>query len=225
MIKKNDFVELEFTGRVKDGEIFDTTKEEDAKKIGLKIENHPFIVCVGKEMVIKGLDNSLINKEIGKHYEVELEPKEAFQDRNSSLVKLMPLKMFSEKNISPRAGMTLALDNMLVRIASVSGGRVLVDFNNPLSGKVVIYEYKIIRKIDSLEEKINSLLDYFVKKRLDFKIEGKRVEFSCEKIYLPFIKMLNEKFKDALGVELVLKEKENEVGIDNKKGSKKNDIL
>ena len=42
---------------------------------------------------------------------------------------------------------------------------------------------------------------------------------------MPFIKMLNEKFKDALGVELVLKEKENEVGIDNKKGSKKNDIL
>ncbi len=211
MIKENDFVELEFTGRVKEGEIFDTTKKEDAEKIGLKIENHPFIVCVGKEMVIKGLDDSLVNKEIGKEYDIELEPKDAFLDRNPSLVKLIPLKIFSEKNVSPRPGMTLALDNMLVRIASVSGGRVLVDFNNPLSGKIIIYEYKIIRKVDSLEEKINSLLDYFVKKRLDFKIEGERVEFSCDKMYLPFIEMLNKNFKEALNADLVIKEDKKEI--------------
>ena len=108
MIKENDFIEIEFTGRVKNGEIFDTTRKEDAEKIGLKIENHPFIVCVGKEMVIKGLDNSLVNKEIGKDYDIELEPKDAFLDRNPSLVKLIPLKIFSEKNVSPRPGMTLA---------------------------------------------------------------------------------------------------------------------
>ena len=33
MINKNDFVELEYMGRVKDGEIFDTNIKEEAKKI------------------------------------------------------------------------------------------------------------------------------------------------------------------------------------------------
>ncbi|MEM3112841.1 MAG: peptidylprolyl isomerase [Candidatus Pacearchaeota archaeon] len=209
MIKKNDFIELEFTGLVKNGEIFDTTKKDDAKKIGLKIEDHPFIICVGKEMVISGLDNSLIGKEIGEEYEIELEPKDAFQERDPSLVKLIPLKIFSEKNISPKSGMVLALDNTLVRIISVSGGRVLVDFNNPLSGKIIVYKYKILKIVEDLREKITSLFDYFLKERLKFEVKDKVVEVECDKKYSSFINMLNEKFKDALGVELIIKEKGN----------------
>jgi len=40
MIKKNDFVEIEFTGKILDtGEIFDTNIKEEAEKINPKIES------------------------------------------------------------------------------------------------------------------------------------------------------------------------------------------
>ena len=166
-INKNDFIELEFIGKEIDGKVFDTNIPEEAEKIDIKIENKPFIICVGQKMVVKGLDKALEGKEIGKTCNITLSYEEAFGPRRRELVRLIPLNVFTEKNVSPRPGMTLALDNNLVRIASVSGGRVLVDFNNPLAGKEISYEFVIKRKITDKKQKINSLLNYFIKKQQD----------------------------------------------------------
>ncbi|MEK6891544.1 MAG: peptidylprolyl isomerase [Nanoarchaeota archaeon] len=206
---KNDFIELEFIGKVKEGEIFDTNIASEAEKIGITIDENPFIICIGHEMVIKGLDNAFEGKEIGKRYSIELFPKDAFKERNASLVKLMPLNLFKQKNVNPYPGMTLALDNMLVRIVSVSGGRVLVDFNNPLSGKIVIYEFTIKRKIDDIKDKVNAILAFFVKQKLDFEIEEKekKITFNLSNIYKPLIAMLNDRFNDVLKMEMVIEDK------------------
>ena len=103
--------------------------------------------------------------------------------------------------------MVLHLDYHLVRIASVSGGRVLVDFNNPLAGKDVIYEFTIIKKIDEDKEKIDAIIDYFLRKKLDYKLEGKKAIFEIDKSLEPVINMLNDKFKEILGIELIIKDK------------------
>ena len=56
-VKKNDFVEIEFTGKV-NGKIFDTTKKEEAKELGLKeSEVKPLVISIGNEMVLKGFDD------------------------------------------------------------------------------------------------------------------------------------------------------------------------
>lgn len=211
MINKNDFVQMQFTARVKDGEIFDTNIKEDAKKIEIELEEKPFIFCVGKDMVIKGLDKALEGKEVGKKYSIELQPEEAFGDRKKDLVRLIPMKLFTEKNISVKQGMTLALDNMLVKIISVSGGRVLADFNNPVAGKVVIYDFTIIKKVEDIEEKVNSILDYFLRQRLPFKIEDKKIVFEVEQFYEIVFKQLNDNFKDILGYEMVVGKKSQKV--------------
>lgn len=208
---KNDFVELEFIGKEINGEVFDTNIPEEAEKIGLKIENKKFIICIGQKMVVEGLDKALEDKEIGKKYDLELNPKEAFGDRRKELIRLIPLNVFTEKNIVPRTGMTLALDNSLVRIASVSGGRVLVDFNNSLAGKEIFYEFTIKKKILDNKEKISSLLGYFLKQEPDFEIkENKAVFESLNPMFEPVIEMINSKFKDILGVELVVKKEKEE---------------
>ncbi|MEM3074496.1 MAG: peptidylprolyl isomerase [Candidatus Pacearchaeota archaeon] len=210
-IKKDDFVEIKFTGRVRDSEIFDTNIEEDAEKIGLKIEKKPFIICIGQRMVIEGLDKELDGKEIGKKYNVILTPKESFGERRRELINLIPMKAFAEKNVFPKPGMTLTLDNHLVRIVSVSGGRVLVDFNNPLAGKEIVYDFIIKRKIDNLNEKIDSLLNYFIyknfmKEKIDFKLIDGKVVFETDKFFTPLIEMIGKKFSDILGVEFSITE-------------------
>ena len=74
-IVKGDFVELNYTGRIKLSNIlFDTTEENVAKKEKIhnpKIEYGPVIVCIGKLHVIKGLDKQLIGKELNKNYFLE----------------------------------------------------------------------------------------------------------------------------------------------------------
>ena len=63
MIQKNDFIEIEYTGKTKDeGIIFDTTDEKLAKEQGFLQENAaygPVIICVGQNQVISGLDNGI----------------------------------------------------------------------------------------------------------------------------------------------------------------------
>ena len=203
-LKKNDFTEIEFTGKIKDtGTIFDTNIKKEAEKINLKIEPKPLIVCISQGMLVKGFDKALEGKELNKKYLVELNPEESFGARNKELIKTVPLNIFREKNINPSAGMMLTLDNMLARIVTVSGGRVIVDFNNPLSGKDVIYEFTIKRKIENEDEKINSLQDFFFRKRFSFSLDGKKIIF--EKEAEPFLKILGEKFSEILKKEIEIK--------------------
>ncbi|HLD98543.1 MAG TPA: peptidylprolyl isomerase [Candidatus Nanoarchaeia archaeon] len=202
---KNDFVELEFIGKIKDGEIFDTNITKEAEKIGIAIDETSFIICIGQGMVIPGLDKALENKETGKKYSVEIAPKEAFKDRNPSLVKLIPIKAFKEKNVNPYPGMTLALDNMLVKIISVSGGRVLADFNNPLSGKIVTYEFTVKRKIENINEKVQAITDYFIKKETKFEIKDEKIILDIENNFVPITKILNSKFKQIINLEFEVK--------------------
>ncbi len=203
--KKNDFIELSFTGKVKNGEVFDTNIPEEAKKIGLEINKTPFILCVSQEMVIKGLDKELENKELKKEYLVDLLPKDAFQERKSSLVKLIPLNVFTQQKISPRPGMTFALDNMLVKVVSVSGGRVLADFNNPLSGKIISYKFTIKRKVDDINEKIKSVLDYFIRKDIKFDIKDKKIILELEENFSPLLSIINNKFGKILDFDFIIK--------------------
>jgi len=203
MIEKNDFIELEFTAKIKDREIFDTNIKSDAEKLNIK-DVKPLVLAVGANMVIDGLDKSLEGKEIGKQYSEEFEPELAFGKRNPSLVKMIPLRLFIEQKIQPQAGMQFSLDGMLVKVVSVSGGRILVDFNNPLSGKTVIYDYKINRKVDDLNEKINALQDFLFQRRFDFAVNEpeKAITFKVPENMGQFIQIFEKKFEEILGMKV-----------------------
>lgn len=146
--QKNDFVEIEFTGRIKDtSEIFDTNIKKEAEKINLKIPEKPLVVCIGKSMLVKGFDKALEGKEIDRKYKISLNPEEAFGTRKKELIKIIPMNIFREKNINPIPGAMLNFDGMIAKIITVSGGRVITDFNTPLAGKEIEYEFTIKRKI------------------------------------------------------------------------------
>ena len=222
-INKGDFIEIEFTGTIPEtGEIFDTNIKEDAEKSDIKAkETKPYIMAVGHGMLIKGFDRELQGKQTGKQYKARFNPEEAFGERQKNMVKMIPSKMFHEQNIQPQRGMQLSLDGRLVRILSVSGGRVLVDFNNPLAGKEVEYKYKIKRKITDENEKINALQDFFFRRRFDFetKNNNKTIIFKIPKSQensQSFVKMMEKGFNDILNMNV-----ETEIIQDKKKDDKK----
>lgn len=214
-IKNNDFIELDFIAKVKEtGEIFDSSSEEEAKKYGLFQEKEkerfkPLKICVGQGMVVKGFDKSLEGKEIGEEYEIELKPEDAFGKRDNKLIKIMPLSAFKERGVEPIAGMMLALDNFLVKICAVTSGRVIVDFNNPLSGKHIIYKFKINNLIEDLKEQLLILSELFIGIEPEINIENKKAIISL-KIKLPskIEEEFKKKVKEILDTELDIKYKE-----------------
>jgi len=205
-LKKNDFIEIEFTGKVKNGEIFDSNIKKDIEKAELKTPAKPFIFSLGQGMFLKGVDEFLINKEQGKSYHIELSPEEAFGIRDSSKMQVMPLNIFKQHNVNPFPGAMFNFDGKLAKILSVSGGRVRVDFNNPLAGKDVEYDVKVLRKIEDDKEKINAFNEFLFKKTFKFEIKEKKLILEVEKPLAKFVEMFKEKFKEIFDLELEVKE-------------------
>ena len=205
-VHKNDFIEIEFTGK-SNNEIFDTTDQEKAKSIGLAIDVKPMIISVGNQMLLKGFDDYLDGKELGKKYSLHLTTDKAFGKRNPTLVKIIPIKVFHAQQMNPVPGMTVQLDQYIAKILSVSGGRVSVDFNNPLAGKEIDYDFTIKRIVEDNNEKVNSLQDFFFKMRFDFEIKDKKVIFKKQDIK-PFVDLFKQKFKDMTGLDFEVISKE-----------------
>ncbi|MDO8480400.1 MAG: peptidylprolyl isomerase [Nanoarchaeota archaeon] len=160
MIQQNDFIELEFTGKA-DGVVFDTTDKEVANKEGIvskKAEYGPMLICVGQGHVLKGLDDAIAGQEIGKAFTVSLAPEKAFGKKSAKLVQLIPQRKFVEHQINPFPGLQVNIDNQIGLVKTSSGGRVLVDFNHPLSGKSIEYHAKIVKKVDDDAQKVRGYL-------------------------------------------------------------------
>ena len=159
-IKQNDFIEIDYTGTVKeDNMIFDTTDEKTAKDNDIHNEEMtygPVIICVGEKQVIKGLDEWIVGKDAGE-YDVSLKPEDAFGRKDAKLLKLIPTNVFFKQQINPVPGLQVNMDGVVGTIKTVSGGRTFVDFNHPLSGKEVSYHVKVHRIVTDDKEKLESI--------------------------------------------------------------------
>lgn len=199
ILKNKDFVEIEYTGTIKeDNIIFDTTDEQLAKDNNLFNENMsygPVVICLGEGQVLKGLEEELAGKETEKEYTIELPAEKAFGKKDPKLIQLIPTSKFSKQKIRPMPGLQLNIDGLLGIVKTVSGGRTLVDFNHPLSGKDVVYKVKVNKSITDDLEKVKAYLKLSLNlKDLDVKIEDGTAKAILKK-ELPkeAIEMLNKK--------------------------------
>ncbi|MBN2567611.1 peptidylprolyl isomerase [Candidatus Woesearchaeota archaeon] len=161
-ISKGDFIVLAYTAKVKEsGRVFDTTDEAIAKKEGLAGQGAtfaPITVCVGEGMVIPGLDTRLEGCEPGKGYEFEIAPEDGFGKKSAKLIQLITASRFKKDQIAPQPGLQVNVDGNVGVVKTVSGGRILVDFNHPLSGRTLVYAIRVERKLETAKEKLDGYL-------------------------------------------------------------------
>ncbi|MBD3310122.1 peptidylprolyl isomerase [Candidatus Woesearchaeota archaeon] len=161
MAEKGEFIELEYTGRLKDeGMVFDTTSEKTAKEEGIWDKNMkygPAIVCLGEGQLLSGLDQKLVGKSVGKHT-IELAPEEGFGKKDAKLLRIVPTNIFRQQKIDPVPGLQVNIDGAMGTIRTVTGGRTVVDFNHPLSGKEVVYDIDLKRVVKDDKEKVKAFV-------------------------------------------------------------------
>jgi FKBP-type peptidyl-prolyl cis-trans isomerase 2 len=172
-MEKGDVIELTYDAWIADtNELFDTTNEETAKKNKIydeKTKYKPLLIIVGAERAVKGLDNSLLKASVGNDYKVEIPHTEAYGERDPKLVELFSIQEFRRQQIVPQIGVQVKLRNKVGTIIGVSAGRVRVDFNKPLAGKKLRYEYKITKKIENVDQKIDAIISMHYTKGGEFK--------------------------------------------------------
>ncbi|MEK6907609.1 MAG: FKBP-type peptidyl-prolyl cis-trans isomerase [Nanoarchaeota archaeon] len=199
-LKKGDFIEVNYIGRTKDdNKVFDLTKEEDAKKENIYHKEHrykPIIICLGFNDIIKGLDDGLIGKELGKH-KIEIKSEQGFGKKTYDLIKLVPNSIFNKEGIKPFSGLQVNIEGLIGTVRSVSGGRSLIDFNHPLSSKDLVYDVEIERIVNDLEEKLKSLLELKLGKDVKFEISDNKAVIKLS-LKEELKKLLIQEIKDKI---------------------------
>lgn len=217
-IKKGDFIEIDYIGKIKEtGDIFDVTNADIAKKHNIynpKAHYHSQIICIGEKQVVSGLDDSFVSKEEKKTFTVELPPERAFGKKEAKLLQLVPLVTFHKQQINPYPGLQLNLNGMMGIVRTVSGGRVIVDFNHPLAGRNVVYEVTIKRLVTKDEEKLHGVLHTLFQRDIPCSIkEGKAhvdlpLQDQMQKHIVDHIKRLIPSLKDVTFSQLVKQDKQ-----------------
>ncbi|MFB6353020.1 MAG: peptidylprolyl isomerase [Halobacteriales archaeon] len=168
-----DFVKLAYTIRtVEDGTLVDTTDPAIAEDEGIDTEEQTFeprTVVIGAGHVFPSVEEDLRGKEVGDEGSVVVEAAEAFGEYDQEQVRTVSADRIPEDDRYP--GAHVDIDGQHGHVETVIGGRARVDFNHPLAGEDVEYEYEILDVVEDPIERAQGLLGMYVDVDLELSIE------------------------------------------------------
>ena len=132
-----DLVSVHYTGKLTDGEVFDSSRDRDPLKFTL-----------GNKELLGGFEDGVVGMKPGETKSLTLNPEQAFGDRREDLVLELPKNEFPQ-NITPSVGLHLKMSNasgagMTVVITDVGDDSVTLDGNHPLAGQSVVFDIELI---------------------------------------------------------------------------------
>ncbi len=184
--KDGDFVKVDYSlWRMADNELMRTTEKSLAQDKGIYREDvryEPQLIVIGKDNALKALWDAIKTMDVGQSKKLELDPKDAFGERDSSLVRIMPIADFRKRDIDPQPGMQIDIDGAIATVKSVNSGRVMVDANNPLAGEKVKYELKVVAKLEKDEDRIKAIAETYALEptTIEVKEAAARVSFNSK---------------------------------------------
>ncbi|WP_135663044.1 FKBP-type peptidyl-prolyl cis-trans isomerase [Halorhabdus rudnickae] len=159
-LQDGEFVTLEYTARTVEGDdLVDTTSQEiaDEEGVGEDQEFEPRTIVIGEGHIFDPVEEDIIGKEVGDEGSVVVSATEAFGEYDDEEVQTISAEKIPEDDRYP--GAHVDVDGEHGHVETIIGGRARVDFNHPLAGEDVEYEYEIIDVVDDREAKAQNLLE------------------------------------------------------------------
>ena len=206
-LERGSLILVDYTAKVKDSnEVFETTREEEAKKSDLfdpTRKYEPRLISIGQGWVLKGLDEALEAANIGDKIDVEITPDKGFGERDPNKVRMVAQRKLGEKADEVRVGDVIEIDNRTGIVRYVGSGRVQIDFNHRFAGRTLIYDVDIVKKLESDDDKIRSL----IKRRLP--LDDEKIKTNLKGITLEI--ELPEETLLAEGLQIIKRAAANDV--------------
>jgi FKBP-type peptidyl-prolyl cis-trans isomerase SlyD len=176
-VDDGDFVRLAYTLRTTDGEVVDTTDAEVAEDADIDTDEYDFepqVIVIGAGHVFESVDEALIGQAVGDAGTVDIAAAEAFGEYDDSEVRTVSANKIDEESRYPGAQVQIEGDQG--RIITVVSGRARVDFNHPLAGEDLEYDYEVLELVDDREEQAASMLEMYLQEAPEVRIETDTVE-------------------------------------------------
>jgi FKBP-type peptidyl-prolyl cis-trans isomerase 2 len=151
-IETGDSVTLEYTGRLDDETVFDTSRKSVAEETGLaesqpNREYTPLTVEIGDGQVIEGMEEGLIGLEAGTIETLTIPPEKAYGEPSDDNIQEFETEELREMlgGQTPEEGFYLEAQNgSQGEVVHVDEEVVRVDFNPRLAGETLTFEVEII---------------------------------------------------------------------------------
>ncbi len=136
-IKKGDKVKVAYTGKLEDGNVFDSSEDRA-----------PLSFEVGANQVIPGFDKNVEGMKKDEEKTFTLSVEEAYGPVKEELVQEFPKDKLPDKP-EPKEGMMLIMQaptgqQIPAKIVEVKDNIVKIDINHPLAGKALTFEIKVV---------------------------------------------------------------------------------
>ncbi|MFI5383573.1 MAG: peptidylprolyl isomerase [Methanosarcina thermophila] len=146
-VKKGDYILIDYTGKLEDGTVFDTTSKEKALEAGIydeKKDYRPLFFRVDARQVIKGIDQGVLGMKEGEEKTLIIPPEDAYGEYKDYLVQTIPLVRL-ELQTPPKPGEKIITPGgREVRVLNSTETAATLDFNHELAGKTLILKIKLV---------------------------------------------------------------------------------
>ena len=177
-LSTGDFVEIAYTARtVEDGQLVDTTDADVAAEEGVDDgdrEFKPRTIVLGEGHIFGAVEDAVLGGDVGETGTVTVPAAEAFGEYDPDDVETISIEKIDEDDQYP--GANVHVDGRHGYIQTVIGGRARVDFNHPLAGEDVEYEYEVLDVVDDREKQAAGLFEMFLDVEPELRIEVDEVE-------------------------------------------------
>ena len=141
-VKENNTVKVHYTGKLSDGQIFDSSKGKE-----------PLEFTLGKGQIIPGFEKGVIDMKLNEKKTITIAQEEAYGGIKDELKQEVKKSVLPEE-ITPEVGMGLVSKSpdgqeMNFLVVDVKEETILIDGNHPLAGKDLIFDLEVVEIKDS----------------------------------------------------------------------------
>ena len=136
-VKENNTVKVNYTGKLSDGQIFDTSEGKE-----------PIEFTLGEGRLIPGFEKGLIDMKLNEKKTITIPQEEAYGDINKDLIQEVQ-KTELPQDMAPEVGMGLVSKSpdgqeMNLMVVEVKEDSIVIDGNHPLAGKDLIFDLEVV---------------------------------------------------------------------------------
>ncbi|OBX27054.1 FKBP-type peptidyl-prolyl cis-trans isomerase 2 [Gelidibacter algens] len=136
-VKKNDTVKVHYTGKLTNGQVFDSS-----------LEREPLEITIGEGKLIPGFENAILDMQVNDKKTVEVVKEEAYGDVQEELFHQVQKDQLPQ-DMEPEVGMGLASKGPdgtehQFRVVDIKDDHIVVDGNHPLAGQDLVFDLELV---------------------------------------------------------------------------------
>jgi len=136
-VKANDTVKVHYTGRLADGEVFDSSEGRE-----------PLEFTMGKGQLIPGFEAGVLNMAVNEKKTIHIPVADAYGEREEELIHEVQKELLPQ-DTPPQVGMQLISQGpdgqqIPLVVTEVKADTVVLDANHPLAGKDLTFDLEVV---------------------------------------------------------------------------------